>query len=406
MTGLPELAADYSGVAMKAKIHVSVLSDSQYALSAKNVQYVSVNQGTKTPSDLSRRNSASGAAVSDNWRNIELPQTTPIPSEWANYLQETTRFRFDRHSGAFESMTVSSEEPEWSINFKKALVALFQTKMADSQSAIESNKVESESATESYWKVTEESLDGDCEVMYQQNIVPDYMVKDLHGLLSEESLRVCRANGRYVEIIKTKDVSSCKKYAAFNYYKPGRFACNEGNCEGMWSRSSTTRYIACDVNGQLKYQTIINDGELFQDLVGYNSEHFLTGTSQTLRLVEQRSASSGISGSAEPRSPLTLTSLLYTYKINGQTVTIGEKQSQEEIAQKLNQGSQKWAALTKTFPGNMLKTALKEVRSGSESAKKIQSEIVRIIGQMVTEDLFSHESVAEKQITMKILNVV
>ena len=46
----------------------------------------------------------------------------------------------------------------------------------------------------------------------------------------------------------------------------------------MWSRSSNTRIIACGTRGRLVIQTIVNDGELNQNLLGYNSERFVTGT--------------------------------------------------------------------------------------------------------------------------------
>ena len=52
----------------------------------------------------------------------------------------------------------------------------------------------------------------------------------------------------------------------------------------MWSRSSNTRYIGCGSRGRLIIQTIINDGELNQNLLGYNVERFVTGTLQMFRL--------------------------------------------------------------------------------------------------------------------------
>jgi hypothetical protein len=58
-----------------------------------------------------------------------------------------------------------------------------------------------------------------------------------------------------------------------------------GNNLDMWSRSSSTRYIACGArDGKLVLQTIINEGELVQDLLGFKVEKFVTGTRQVWHL--------------------------------------------------------------------------------------------------------------------------
>ena len=55
-----------------------------------------------------------------------------------------------------------------------------------------------------------------------------------------EKTELC-PEGKYFELTKSKDVSSCSTRSAFTYYKPGFFKCPAGNCDGMWSRSSITK---------------------------------------------------------------------------------------------------------------------------------------------------------------------
>lgn len=82
----------------------------------------------------------SGAYEASNWRNLQLPGFSSVPSETARYLGQTTVFSVGA-SGAVEGVTVSRDEPEWAVNFKKALVVLFQTKTREGGFNFESNMV-------------------------------------------------------------------------------------------------------------------------------------------------------------------------------------------------------------------------------------------------------------------------
>lgn len=133
MTGFPGLATEYSGLGLESQIYLSVESPTKFSLYVKEARYVRV----------SHKLQSQGSEKDTNWRNLELPEYTPVPSEYAHYLEIPTNFEFERRTGEFKSLVVSGDEPEWCINFKKALVALIQTKIQDSQSAVESNKVRS-----------------------------------------------------------------------------------------------------------------------------------------------------------------------------------------------------------------------------------------------------------------------
>ena len=63
----------------------------------------------------------------NNWRFLELPSFNPVPSATKDMLEKPTVFELEAESGKVRSVVVSSEEPEWSVNFKKALANLFQT---------------------------------------------------------------------------------------------------------------------------------------------------------------------------------------------------------------------------------------------------------------------------------------
>lgn len=75
-----------------------------------------------------------------NWRVLALPSVTPVPSESASILGKTALFEMNG-SGEAQNIVISQEEPTWSINFKKALVSLFVTKVAENKAQLETNTV-------------------------------------------------------------------------------------------------------------------------------------------------------------------------------------------------------------------------------------------------------------------------
>lgn len=243
--------------------------------------------------------------------------------------------------------------------------------------------------------------------MYQLNEIPPYMIKDLPKLSEtghhHEALeKVCKGENQFFELVKTKDVSSCEKRSSFSYYKPGYFRCPTGNCDGMWSRSSITRYIACGSVSNMKVVSIFNEGELYQNLLAINTEKVLTGTKQTLKLVKVEDHSE----IKRPNNPKTLKSLLYTYKVQDRLISNGEEtgESQQMQQELTNQESQKWAAAYKTLPRNMLLTGTQD-EDRKVPIDKIKEQIKHLLKELVEKDLVSHKDIAEKQITMKALNI-
>lgn len=108
---------------------------------------------------------------------------------------------------------------------------------------------------------------------------------------------------------------------SFSFYKPGAYSCGSkgGNCGGQWARSSVTRYVVCGTRDRFVIQTVLNEGEIQQDLLGFKTEKILTGTRQMLKLLSKNSVSERIS---LPSRPVKLDSLVYKYSMKK---TIGEE---------------------------------------------------------------------------------
>ncbi len=73
---------------------------------------------------------------------VGLPEYRPMPTSTSKHLSTPTILKLKGDgSKKFESLKVSSEEPEWSVNFKKALAVLFNVNTIEPYSTISQNMV-------------------------------------------------------------------------------------------------------------------------------------------------------------------------------------------------------------------------------------------------------------------------
>ncbi len=187
-----------------------------------------------------------------NWREVNLPaEMQEASQEYAQILSQPIEVELNQQ-GEIKQAKIVRSDPEWSVNLKKSLALLYQTKMDSSSWQTQDNQVNAKHSLIqdahdhdleqvqdyeglNYWKTKEEGIDGVCEVTYQINELPQYMVRDRPEILPQPE--ICQQQGqKYYEITKTKDVNTCEKRVAFNWYKPGSFACAGPNCKDMWAR--------------------------------------------------------------------------------------------------------------------------------------------------------------------------
>ena len=101
---------------------------------------------------------------------------------------------------------------------------------------------------------------------------------------------------KYFEITRTRDLNSCERSTQFNFIKPGN------NQNERQTKTSTTRYIVCaavtptnlgaSASGMAKalrasdmvLQRVVNVHEQSENMMGFNSERFVSGTRQLLML--------------------------------------------------------------------------------------------------------------------------
>ena len=378
LTGLPQLDAQFAGMALQGQIIVQSPSQNTYRMVMKDVKFGTYND------------KLSGAEP-QSWRNVNLEANTPLTAEFQTYIESPVEFTVQQ--GEISVVKVNSQEPSWSVNIKKALISSLKIQLPSSQQLKQQQEQSSNprfwyiqqqqqqqqvrGSEESiyYWTVMEEGIEGKCENTYQVSQLPEYMVTELEqGLIKTE---LCQGQN-YYQVLRTRDITKCQESSIYVSSK-GHKNCVTGNCDYENSKQSTTRYYGCGSSVQtVELHGMIHEGEMAQNVVAFNTEKVVTGTKQVLRLQEIRSVSSQISS---PESPRECKDLTYEYTQNKQVTS-----RHEQI-----QALRNMAKNPRTF------SWLHEVLPNQVDFQTLKNQIVESL-QKISVELEDAEHYAEKEI--------
>merc|ERR1712131_554707 len=354
MSGIPELANQYSGLAINATVGLIAKSQTTLSLVVSAPKFVKINDV------LNSEETVPSTYGGTNWRRMVLPEMLEVPEEFKRILAMPVLVELDGETGAIRAVKVSKSVPEWSVNYKKGIVSLFQVKM---ESSLSSNMIETSSEIRPFWKVMEETVSGKCLATYQANQLPEYMVKENPMLIPHPE--ACPEK-KFYEVIRTVDFTNCEKSSTFSFIRPGHF---------------------------------------FQ---GQQSEKVVSGSLQTLRLKEVKA----VSGSSIPMpvNPVTLKTLMFEYTEKAYGLTTGSLVSSsgsEELlkegripSSQVNNGKVLAKAIPKTmFQGLNSETTPSKSEFVNEIAKILKNVMLVVRGE-------STEKLTETQVNMLLLTAV
>merc|ERR1712098_763348 len=137
---------------------------------------------------------------------------------------------------------------------------------------------------------------------------------------------VCQGK-KYFQILRTRDITKCQDSVIYLSSK-GHQNCLVGNCASDNQKQSLTRFFACgnSVN-ELQITGVINEGEMRQNVVAFNTEQVVTGTKQVLKLQSVQQISQQI---PEIQSPRTCHDLSYEYQQSDKQA-VNSRQEMREI---------------------------------------------------------------------------
>jgi len=302
LSGIPELDSTFAGISLSGQVILQATSQSTFKLAMKEVGFSQFNENFSGLKPF-------------NWRNVVTPATSPVVGMAKQYMESPVDFSIT--SDGLTSVKVSSAEPEWSINFKKALITALKIQLP----------VQQAQEVPSFWVAMEEGIDGKCENTYQVTPLPAYLVKEYQEVVINPTL--CQGK-KFFEIEKARDITKCMERSIFMSSKAHK-KCLLGNCDSVNTKSSVTKYFGCGESIKtIQLHGIINEGELQQNVFAFNTEPVVTGTKQTLKLAAVKPLSTTI---PSIQSPVTLKDLLYVFPNPTEKVLESHQQFQQHYQQ-------------------------------------------------------------------------
>merc|ERR1711962_706063 len=339
---------------MSSKVVLQALDSRTFKLALKDVRFTRFNEKLT-------------GLEPESWRFMHTPEPEETTSVYKTVLESPVEFTMVE--GEIKEIKSSSEEATWTLNFKKSLISLIKIQSPSGRIDISQNNVRTETGRlPEIWSVMEEGDDGECENTYQFFEVTTYMLSELtHGKMDMES---CEERGmKAYQITKTRNLNKCTKRTSWASVAPGELDCEIGNCDLMWERSSMTRYLGCGNSAEdIELKVVLNQGELLQNLMGYNTKNVVTGTEQTLEIVEKRSTLSSL---PEISSPRTSESLFSEYPSSFYKYT-GETPEDSLIRQRSASPSPRESFLKKLSPSTLKQKMVEKISQIVRDLKEVE----------------------------------
>merc|ERR1712168_200037 len=378
LTGIPQIDSTFAGMSVEGEVIVQATSQNSFKMMMRNVKFGTFNDHLSGSSQQPT-----------NWRNVQVESSTPLTSQYQQYMESPVEFTVEQ--GQFSTVKVNSEEPQWAVNFKKALVASLKVQQPQQSSQGEDRRnprfwyvaQQQDSQEQFYWTTIEEGIEGKCENTYHVSELPEYLVTEYErGMLRPE---LCQGK-KYYQVVRTKDITKCQDRSIY-LSSQGHRNCLIGNCQAVNTKQSQTRYYSCgETAHSMELHGMISEGELQHNVVAFNTETVVTGTKQILKLQEIKTSPSNI---PDVSSPKTSHDLSYEFpQSHGQARQISSRQDQREIIKELSKNPE-----TQTF------VPLAPV--DNIDTEKLKTEMVQKI-QEIASEMSQSEQFAEKEIPSKL----
>jgi len=367
LTGIPELDSQFAGLALQGQILIQSSSQDTYKMMMKNIKFGTFNEKLTS-------------AEPKSWRNVEVEATTPLTTEFQTYMESPVEFKI--LNGEISSVMVSSDEPNWCINMKKALISALKIQLPSSEQLKQEKEKEGNprfwymqqqqqmSGDENlyYWTVMEEGIEGKCENTYQVSELPEYMINEYEqGMIKSE---LCQQGHKYWQVQKTRDITKCQESSVYVSSKAHK-VCVTGNCESDNLKQSNTRYYGCGESVKIiQLHGMIQEGEMAQNVVAFNTEKVVTGTKQVLQLQEVTEVTTTI---PEISNPKTCQDLSYEF-LQDKEITSRSEQKVALRSKASNPRTYSWLHETfhNQFDTESLKTQI------VEKLQQVASELVEV----------------------------
>ncbi|XP_063218666.1 uncharacterized protein LOC134528927 [Bacillus rossius redtenbacheri] len=273
LTTLLQGQESYTGIALQGQLELRLTNQDVLSSKILHLKYASVH--------------------------LKLPGgwNAPIPENSLDYKTlplSAQPFEIKLKDGLIDGLVVSGDVPDWELNILKAVVSLLQVDtegkdlIRDSHNARPNHTA---SAPNAVYRKMEDSVTGNCEVLYDIAPLPPYLV------LAQSHLAPLLRNIKdtpVIEVVKTQNYSNCDPRVSYSFGFPGNseFQHPDENQVGEFlSRSSVSRIV---ISGNLRRYTIqssVTTNKVIVSPILYNKQKAMVVGSLNLTLESLRSAS-------------------------------------------------------------------------------------------------------------------
>lgn len=290
LTGLHEVAHQYSGIIYKSQLKIQPRSDGKLQAQILNVQYSQVH-----------------SYLENGWNSdIRDSEVSYKPLPVCSHP-----FQIEMKDGVIRDLIVSKEVSNWEVNIIKSIVSQFQlnTNGIDHlPSKITALPKESDDDS-AVFKTMEDTVTGKTETMYDIHRLPAYVLQNKPWMVRCHNLK---GDGEVIEVVKHKNYSNSEELPLYHYgfgemkdYRPG------SNYMGyFFIRNSISRAI---LSGNLKRYTVqnsytVNEITMSPSLNNKQKGSVISMVNVTLEKINSKGQDLG-----EVPNPTPLGNLVYTY---------------------------------------------------------------------------------------------
>ncbi|CAG9759824.1 unnamed protein product [Ceutorhynchus assimilis] len=290
LTSLNELTDQYSGILLKAKLHVSTRPDGKLQARISDAQYAQIQ-----------------SQLPDGW-NSEISESQ------LNYKQlglTDKPFKILTKEGVIKGLIVEKDVTNWEANVIKSIVSQLQLDIQGNniiQSPI--NNLPKNNEMEGVFKSMEETVTGETETLYQIHRLPEYLTQSQPWLVPQQQLNF---HGQIYEVIKSKNYSNTEDIPAY-YYGFGEIIAGEptGNRMGQfYTRQSSSRMI---LTGKVSKYTIQSSQTVDKIIINPTINARQQGSAISALNLTLSEVKSQSQQAQEMSNPVEIGNLVYTYE--------------------------------------------------------------------------------------------
>jgi len=283
LTGIPSLKNQYSGIQARLQLKVQVKDATTLAVKPSDVQIGHMH-----------------GAVAEGWTSDDI-DFKPLQEAQTRDLEQP--FFLKMKKGQVKSIVVNGQLPQEIVNFQKALVNALQLDLQE-RNSIESSRARnaleqaitssSKGQDRTIYSTMEETVNGECETLYDISQLPRHMVKEDPRMIPTPE--ACHGD-KFFEVVQTTNFSNCEKRPVFNFAAPLGMQCPPGvaRCGDYWNRAAETVYVLCGEDREnYAIQRIMSKEVIVVDPFGYSTEELQGGAQLNMTLQQVKSISSPI----------------------------------------------------------------------------------------------------------------